>query len=1233
MLRRSGTRSSIERSRTNNLTKKKQRVHICCGCQWRCSSREKLVEHMLSSSPSTPCHKSLEKCPHCHKLWPTYESLKAHLRTDGKCKRAENIPHTVSYVKIHGNNSSSESDKTIQDDRTIRSMMSTHLGVNKQCRNTARISTIMQKEADSCESFQENEQLMNFRKNVNKSSTSVEVNVDNVLLHGKCSPKEKLVAHILLQTSFCNDDGLLQMNKSFTSLRVEFRNTTAVLSLNGDLSFLPGSESVTSDICDIDLEQFIMRYGTITVPTEVSLVQTENTEDTVTQGHGSMVFGFQVLDDFEENISDDVDDELSDDASSDNSMPLLGDGLDNNVEILDSTMLGMQQSILTARTTGLLDGCDVAGIMLFNILHKASAPKNLFDKILKWAEFNQGNLENTSLIRKRNTFLKNISNSALGSYYSKISAPIQTDLSLPSKREITVTTFSLRSAIVSILMDPNIVNSTNLLIDPECKHGCPERTGNLDDINSGWWHKETQAEICCSDNHILLPVILFIDGATIDKMGKLQVEPISFTLGILNRETRKRAEAWRTLGYIEDFDNVLTTNEDELKTKKVPSSTKLQDYHAIIDHILRDFHDLQGKHGGFKWKLNWKNRVYEVVFKIAVQVVIGDCKGNDSLCGRYGSHSLQVKRLCRDCKVLTTEGDDTMHVCRWIKKTDLQGATKQQAQDLSFHHINNAFNDIYMGSRNLGITECTPPEPLHGFKMGLCKYLYEEFSKAIAPKTLRLVSATVKTFSNHCFGQSVKDLPSLSPFRNGIDVSHCLTAKETYARIFAIHVAMMDPKVMESLATEETYIRVDDENTGKMRFARNGSLGLRTAIKWFRLVQDTVLFDGWLMQPKHNLASVTPRNIPENPDEDFVLTIHHDSPAQSRIRRYLTDYKSLVERTHGNGLKIPKFHQNLHYTEQILKDGSLLNIDGGRPESHNKSIIKQPAKTTQKNQKNITSQIARNYHESLVLRSSTEMMKKSSLRNDAEEEEGEDLDSLYKGSQFELRFDCEEYSDTESYSIEIKWKGTRVKDSLNSHLCKCVAGRLFVHKGEGGCLHKDSVVKGYTEFNHQGTTYRAHPCFRGVKSWHDWAMIKWNDMDEGIPARILMFLDISDCNLMSPEEHRDMCEELEEDNEFSDDVNHAYYYLTNEKWIIVQSAISESEIPNDFEDDSPYRMFSLLSKRFYLEDGLRILPASSITGPAYCVTNPSTKDGSKLNNSPEVTRVCKKQGWGKIFLL
>ena len=129
-----------------------------------------------------------------------------------------------------------------------------------------------------------------------------------------------------------------------------------------------------------------------------------------------------------------------------------------------------------------------------------------------------------------------------------------------------------------------------------------------------------------------------------------------------------------------------------------------------------------------------------------------------------------------------------------------------------------------------------------------------------------------------------------------------------------------------------------------------------------------------------------------------------------------------------------------------------------------------------------------------------------------------------------------------------------------------------------------------------------------------------------------MFLDITDCPLMTSQEHSELCLELNESDGLGGEVDHNYYYLSNEKWIIVQSAISESELPDDFEDYSPYRARSVLSKLFYMEDGIRILPASSISGPAYCLTIPSTENGSLLNKRPEVCMVSPKQTWGKLFL-
>ena len=80
--------------------------------------------------------------------------------------------------------------------------------------------------------------------------------------------------------------------------------------------------------------------------------------------------------------------------------------------------------------------------------------------------------------------------------------------------------------------------------------------------------------------------------------------------------------------------------------------------------------------------------------KVPVQFVIGDCKGNDTLCGRYGSHGERVKHLVRDCDILTNESDNPDHVCRFFTKGEVQGWSHAQCKDMSFHKIKNAFWNV-----------------------------------------------------------------------------------------------------------------------------------------------------------------------------------------------------------------------------------------------------------------------------------------------------------------------------------------------------------------------------------------------------------------------------------------------------------------------------------------------------------------------------------------------------------
>ena len=238
------------------------------------------------------------------------------------------------------------------------------------------------------------------------------------------------------------------------------------------------------------------------------------------------------------------------------------------------------------------------------------------------------------------------------------------------------------------------------------------------------------------------------------------------------------------------------------------------------------------------------------------------------------------------------------------------------------------------------------------------------------------------------------------------------------------------------------------------------------------------------------------------------------------------------------------------------------------------------------------------------------------------------VEDKYTGSQFDLTFECEDYSDHDSFRVWIEWKGKKVKQSLDSHLCKCVAARLFLHTGEGGCLHKDSVVRGYTEFAQDSVVYRAHPSFRGGKSSHHWALIQWEEVAIPMPARIIMFLDISDCKLMSVQQHCSFCQQFCH-GENDENVDHGYYYLTNQKWIVVQSTLAIEELPEDFEEeDLPYQVEPRIGERIYFEDGLRILPVSTITGPAYCVTVPSSLE----SDSAQVIHVKDKEEWSKRFL-
>ena len=75
--------------------------------------------------------------------------------------------------------------------------------------------------------------------------------------------------------------------------------------------------------------------------------------------------------------------------------------------------------------------------------------------------------------------------------------------------------------------------------------------------------------------------------------------------------------------------------------------------------------------------------------------------------------------------------------------------------------------------------------------------------------------------------------------------------------------------------------------------------------------------------------------------------LEREPVAQMAMRDYMSWYKKCVNRNDGNGLKITKLHQLLHFFYYALVNGLMCNFYGNRPECIGITIVKDPGARTQ----------------------------------------------------------------------------------------------------------------------------------------------------------------------------------------------------------------------------------------------------------------------------------------------
>ena len=64
-------------------------------------------------------------------------------------------------------------------------------------------------------------------------------------------------------------------------------------------------------------------------------------------------------------------------------------------------------------------------------------------------------------------------------------------------------------------------------------------------------------------------------------------------------------------------------------------------------------------------------------------------------------------------------------------------------------------------------------------------------------------------------------------------------------------------------------------------------------------------------------------------------------------------------------------------------------------------------------------------------------------------------------------------------------------NELNQSILKQITLHFFMNESYQNMIEGVQVF-GYTEYNFNGLTYRAHPSYKNESSWFDWVMIAWN---------------------------------------------------------------------------------------------------------------------------------------------
>ena len=198
---------------------------------------------------------------------------------------------------------------------------------------------------------------------------------------------------------------------------------------------------------------------------------------------------------------------------------------------------------------------------LLKIFHDAGCPLYVMDKVMKVLEqeIAAGHLSPSSLPRYRSSLR------VLSKLFDNVPKPVVNDIYLDiAKKTIQIPTYDFKAQLQSLLNMDVFSDINNLVVNHDDPLSPYIASHNKFEMQDGEVYQNIVSE--CKDNpkfnekeDFIFGLIFYIDKsfARNDMKQKTGIEPLMFTVSLLNKKQRGKAHHWKPLGYIPNrkYDN------------------------------------------------------------------------------------------------------------------------------------------------------------------------------------------------------------------------------------------------------------------------------------------------------------------------------------------------------------------------------------------------------------------------------------------------------------------------------------------------------------------------------------------------------------------------------------------------------------------------------------------------------------------------------------------------------